>query len=67
MIQYISTKHITKAFKDTNLKIALKTNNTTAKLLKYKNKDDQKNLITTVFIGLLILTAGEIYRTDRLF
>jgi len=41
MIQYINTKHITKAFKDTNLKIALKTNNTTATLLKYKNEDNQ--------------------------
>jgi hypothetical protein len=41
MIQYINKKHITKAFKDTNLKKALKTNNTTAKLLKYKNEDDQ--------------------------
>jgi hypothetical protein len=41
MIQYINTKYITKAFKDTNLKIALKTNNTTAKILKYKNEDDQ--------------------------
>jgi len=41
MIQYINTKYITKAFKDTNLKITLKTNNTTAKILKYKNEDDQ--------------------------
>lgn len=41
MSQYINTKHIVESFKDTNLKIALKTNNTTAKLLKYKNEDDQ--------------------------
>lgn len=44
MIQYINTKHITKAFKDTNLKIPLKTNNTITKLLKYLNEDDQIKL-----------------------
>jgi len=44
MIQYINIKHIAKAFKDTNLKIALKTNNIIAKLLKYKNEDDQIKL-----------------------
>jgi hypothetical protein len=44
MIQYINKKHIAKAFKDTNLKMALKTNNATAKLLKYKNEDDQIKL-----------------------
>jgi hypothetical protein len=41
MIQYTNKTHIAKAFKDTNLRIALKTYNTTAKLLKYKNEDDQ--------------------------
>ena len=41
---YINKKHIAKAFKDTKLKITLKTNNTTAKLLKYKNEDDQIKL-----------------------
>ena len=41
MIQYNNTKHTAKAFIDTNMKITLKTNNTTAKLLKYSNKNDQ--------------------------
>jgi hypothetical protein len=41
MIQYFNTKHITKAFKGTNLKRTFKTTNVIGNLLTYKNRHSQ--------------------------